>query len=441
MKQLFRNLIVTLFVIVFMGAAGELIADDETSYAIVAGKILTMAEPGEKQNTPNVINHGVILVSNGKIEALGPKAKLKIPDGYVVIDASDRWVTPGIIEAHCHNGADIRDLNDMVMQVNPELRASDCVWEDDFGFKKAISGGVTTIHTMPGSGTNQAGFTVIIKTDSSDPSKMILRQVGAMKATQAFNPERGLDLGRTRMGMSWLLRQMLDKAKAYDQAWNDYESGKTKDKPDFKPEWEDCRKVFSHEIPVIVHTYDGWGVMQTARMFGKEYNLKTIATHTAYAGHMMAEDVAKFDNVSINIGPRLLDFHRSIGNTNETRGNRFWGMGSQYTKGGVRNLSINTDSVRWSHRIAPLQELFYQASVSAHLGLDEMTAMKAITINSAKALHVDDRVGSLEVGKDADIVIKKGSLLDVSAPVDIVLINGKVAYQREGVKLIADSRS
>ena len=116
-------------------------------------------------------------------------------------------------------------------------------------------------------------------------------------------------------------------------------------------------------------------------------------------------------------------------------------MGSQYAKGGVKNLSINTDSVRWSHRIAPLQELSYQASVSAHLGLDEMTAIKAITINSARALQVDDRVGSLEVGKDADIVIKKGSLLDVSAPVDVVLINGKVAYQREGVNLVADSGS
>ena len=95
----------------------------------------------------------------------------------------------------------------------------------------------------------------------------------------------------------------------------------------------------------------------------------------------------------------------------------------------------------WSHGIAPLQELSYQASVSARLGLDEMSAIKAITINSAKAMQVDDRVGSLEVGKDADIVIKKGSLLDVSAPVDVVLINGKIAYQRQGVNLIADSGS
>jgi imidazolonepropionase-like amidohydrolase len=270
---------------------------------------------------------------------------------------------------------------------------------------------------------------------------MILREIGAMKASQAFNPERNSDLGRTRMGMSWLLRQMLDEAKAYDDAWDAYESGKTKEKPEFKPEWEDCRKVFSREIPVIVHTCGVWGVIQSARMFGTEYNLNTIATHTPFGGHLSAEDVAKYENVSINIGPRLLDFGRSGGTIQTARGNRFFGMGSQYEKGGVKNLSINTDSVRWSHRMPPLQELSYQASVSARLGLDELTAIKAITINPAKALMVDDRVGSLEVGKDADIVIKKGSLLDVSSPVDLVLINGKVAWQRDGVNLIADSES
>ena len=441
MKQYHKNLIAALFVISFLLSGANLRAGDQKKYAIRAGKIMTMAQPGENQKTPTVINHGIILISDGRIEAIGPKNEIKIPKGYIVIDADDRWVSPGIVEAHCHNGADMRDLNDMVMQVNPELRASDCVWGDDFALKKAITGGVTTIHTMPGSGTNQAGFTVILKTDASDPSKMVVREIGAMKATQAFNPERNLDLGRTRMGMSWLLRQMLDKAKAYDDAWDAYESGKTKEKPEFKQEWEDCRKVFSREIPVIVHTYDGWGVIQTVRMFGKEYNLNTIATYTAYGGHMVAEDVAKYENVSINIGPRLLDFHRSIGNMQNARGNRFFGMGSQYAKGGVKKLSINTDSVGWGHRIAPLQELSYQASVSAHLGFDEMTAIKAITINPAIALQVDDRVGSLEVGKDADVVIKKGSLLDVATPVDFVMINGKIAYQRQGVKLIADPES
>ena len=109
-----------------------------TKYAIRAGKILTMAPQPNPQKTPPVINHGIILVSNGKIEALGTKDEITIPKGYAIIEASDRWVMPGIVEAHSHIGADMRDLNDMVTQVNPELQVSDCVWPDDFALKKAI---------------------------------------------------------------------------------------------------------------------------------------------------------------------------------------------------------------------------------------------------------------------------------------------------------------
>jgi len=103
----------------------------------------------------------------------------------------------------------------MVTPINPELRIDDCVNPEDIAIKNAVTGGVTTIHTMPGSGTNLAGFTVIVKLDVSSPEKMILKELGAMKIAQAYNPERrGGDLGRTRMGMSWSLRQMLKQAKS-----------------------------------------------------------------------------------------------------------------------------------------------------------------------------------------------------------------------------------
>jgi len=410
-------------------------------YAIRAGKILTMAAQVRDQDTPRVVNHGIILISNGKIEAIGSQQDVNVPQGYAVIDADHLWVMPGIIEAHTHIGADMGDLNDMVMQVNPELRASDCVWPDDIALKHALKGGVTTIHTMPGSGTNQAGFTVIVKTDTADPGQ-VLREFGAMKATQAFNPERRTgDLGRTRMGMSWLLRQFMNRAQAYHEAWLAYEQGKTETKPAFKPQWENLRRLFAGDIPVIVHTYDGWGVMQTARMFAGEYKLKTIATHTAYAGHLVASDVAKYKNVYINIGPRVLDFYRSPGIRQSARNNRFYGMGAQYAKGGVSRLSINTDAVGWGHWMAPQEELPFQATMSARLGLDELTALAAVTINPALALGIDERVGSLEVGKDADIVIKQSSLLDPSTPVDMVLISGRIVYQRKDTNLLKESPS
>jgi imidazolonepropionase-like amidohydrolase len=398
-------------------------------YAIRAGKILTMA--AEAPDRPCVINHGVILVKDGKIEAIGSPRTLAVPQGYTVIDADHLWVMPGIVEAHSHVGADMGDLNDMVMQVNPELRASDCVWLDDLPFRQAIKGGVTTIHTMPGSGTNQAGFTVIIKTDITDPDKVILREFGAMKASQAFNPERrNGDLGSSRMGMSWLLRRFLDEGKAYHEAWLAYEQGQTQTRPAFKPQWENMRRVFRREIPTIVHTCAVWGLMQTIRMFHDEYQLPVIATHTSFGGYGVAREAAKRPGVSIDIGPRLVEFRSSV-----EKDNRFHAMGAAYARAGVKNLSINTDSVSWGHSMAPQEELASQAMVSARYGLDERAALEGITIKPARALKINERVGSLEVGKDADIVIKKTSLIDPTTPVEMVLVNGRIAYQRKGMDL------
>ena len=417
---------------------GSSIAKDQQTppkYAIKAGKILTMMQGKEFVVGKGVINNGVILLSGGKIEALGPASSINIPEGYTVIEASDRWVTPGIVEAHTHIGTE-GGFNDMVTPINPELKMADSVNPEDISVEKSVTGGVTTVNTMPGSGTNLAGFSVIIKLDPSDPEKMIFREYGAMKMTQAFNPERRAgDLGATRMGMSWFMRQILKQAKDYTEAWQAYERGERKEKPKYKLELEKMRKAYNGEMPAIVHTYSGWGVMQTIRMFNDENNLKVIPTHTAYGGYIVGYEAAAGEGVFVNIGPRLVEFSRP------TYDGRFHGMGAEYKKAGVKELSINTDAVGWDSYIAPQEELSFQASMSAHFGLDDRDALKGITINSARALGIDDRVGSLEVGKDADIAIKKGSLLDHTAPVDMVLINGKIIYQRKGIDLVGKQKT
>ena len=407
------------------------------SYAIQAGKIVTMRSVAEDSEVVEVINHGIILISEGKIQAIGAARDIDVPESYGVIDASDRWVMPGIVEAHTHIGAEGRDLNDMVTPLNPELSVSDCIDPEDIGVEKAVTGGVTTVHTMPGSGTNLSGFTVIMKTRGSSREERIVRAPGAMKMTQAYNPERrGGDLGLTRMGMSWMMRYILQQAREYTEAWRAYERGETAEKPRYQPELENMRKAFDGKIPTFVHTYEGWGVMQTVRMLHDENQLKTVATHTAGGGYTIGHEASKRENVYINIGPRLLDFTWGA----EYDG-RIHGMGPEYYGRGVRNLSINTDSVGWSHWIAPQEELSFQAAMSARLGLDDLVAMKAITINTARALGVDDRVGSLEVGKDADIVIKKGTLLDVACPVDMVLIDGRIVYRRKGADVVVREKT
>ncbi len=402
-------------------------------YAIRAGKILTMTLPKNSNVSRRVINHGVILLSKGKIEALGPTSDVTVPEGYIVIDASDRWVMPGIVEAHTHIAIE-GGFNDMVTTINPELQIGDCVNLEDIAAEKAVTGGVTTIHTMPGSGTNLAGFTVIVKLDCSRPEEAIVREVGAMKIAQAYNPERRAgDLGLTRMGMAWMLRQILDQAKEYTDAWKSFESGQSEEKPAYKPELENMKKAFNGEIPAIVHSAEAWGILESMQMFHDEYQMDTIATHTSFCGYMAGEEAAKREKVHVNIGPRLVDFQ----GWRAPIDGRFHGMGAEYISRGVKNLSINTDAVGWDMQ----EELAFQASMSVHYGLDEMIAMEAITIQSARALGVDDRIGSLEVGKDADIVIKKGSLLDVTAPVDLVLINGRIVYQRNGVNLVVEEKS
>lgn len=159
--------------------------------------------------------------------------------------------------------------------------------------------------------------------------------------------------------------------------------------------------------------------MQTIRMFNDENNLKVIPTHTAGGGYMVGAEAAKRDGVSINIGPRVVDMGWGA-----EHDNRFHGMGAEYFKAGVRNLSINTDAVG----LGAQEGLALQASMSARLGLDDEIALRAITINSARALDIDDRVGSLEVGKDANLLILSGDPLDVGTQIYQVMLEGKIVY-------------
>lgn len=395
--------------VLVMLATGAWAAGKAPRYAIKAGKLVTI--------TRGVIDHGVVLVSDGKIEAAGPADETEIPGGYEVIDASDKWVMPGMVEIHSHTGVE-GGINDMVVQTNPGMRIGDGVNPESEPVEAALAAGITTIQTVPGSGTNHGGFGVAFKTAGATKEERLIRRVSIMKMTQAYNPERGGgDIGATRMGMAWLMRQHLDAAKAYNDACTAYEEGKSDRKPRRDVSLELARGVFQGTLPVLVHTYETWGVMMTMAMFHDEYGASAIATHAAYDGYRAGPEAAK-RNFAINIGPRVVDFY-GCGDA------RFRGMVPTYCEGGVTEISVNTDQFGFGQAYLALK-----AAMAARFGLNEEQALRLVTINPARAALLADRLGSIEGGKDADLVIKASSLLDPTTPVEMVLVNGRIAYRR-----------
>ena len=381
--------------------------------AIRAGKILTAADKG-----PEIINGGVILVRGGKIEKIGPEGEVEIPAGAQVIDARSRWAMPGFIDLHCHIGGSMRDINDMVHPTNPELSTRPTIEPDNDNLKMAVAGGVTTVNYIPGSGTNLSGFGTLMHTaGGSTIDSLIVRYPGSMKVAQAWNPERGGgDLGASRMGMWWSLRRLLDQARDYNDAWTAYEKGLNKIQPERRGDLELMRGLFQRRYPVIIHTADPRDVMGTVRMFHDEYALPCIISHGEFGGFKVAAEIAKRD-LPANIGPRIYDFRFPLDE------GKMLGIPAKYLEAGVKRLSVNTDSP-----VIPQEDLAYQATMAVHYGLDTRSAIRAITIEPAKAILIDDRLGSLEAGKDADILLTTGDPLDPRYYVTWVMIGGKVVY-------------
>ncbi len=382
-------------------------AEEAPRYAIRAGKVVTV--------TGEPIDNGVILISGGKIEAVGPASAVTIPPGYTVIEATRQWVMPGMIEVHSHTGTE-GGLNDSVCQINPGNAIGDGTDPEDPTTRAVLRAGITTVQTVPGSGSNHAGFGVIFKTAGPTKADRIVRRVSIIKLTQAYNPERRAgDIGATRMGMAWLLRQHMDAAARYNEAWNAWERGETGSPPAWDRSLELARKALNGEIPALIHTYESWGVQMSRSMFRDRYKLKCIATHCAYGAWTVAEAVAD-PGFRINIGPNVLDTRRG-------GDGHFASEVVAFAEGGA-DVTVNTDQFGIGQVY-----LADKAAVAARLGLDDRRALELVTINAARALLLDDRLGSIEVGKDADLVIKRTSLLDPATPVEMVFVNGRLAYR------------
>jgi imidazolonepropionase-like amidohydrolase len=392
-----------------IAASGDAVATaapEPPGIAIHLGKILTMAGPP--------IVDGTLLIADGKIEAVGRRADIPVPDGYQIVDHAQRFAMPGMIDAHSHVGGS-SDLNEMVYQTNPELRNWDQIIPHNPRLQLAIAGGVTTVCFIPGSGTNMGGWGALMKTGPGRPQDVIIRAPGVLKIAQSGNPERqGGEVGSGRMGMNHVIRQQLIEGQLYVRQWDDFEAGRIDHPPKLDLRLEYFKPLFRREIPVLVHTQAYQVVMSTLRILHDEMNLKVVIGHGTFDSYKLTEEILKRD-IPVMAGPRGLRYEPEDG--------QIRGIVAEFDQRGVTKLGVNTDAP-----VVPQEELFFQASMAVRFGWTEEKALRGVTLEAARALMIDDRVGSLEVGKDADIVISTGSMINPRHYVVEVFIDGRSVY-------------
>ena len=362
----------------------------------------------------------VLLDDCGKIAAVGTDI---CADGATVIDAGGRLVTPGCVEAHCHIGVDNSkmrwegmDYNEMSDPVTPHMRAIDGINPIDETFPLALSHGVTTACTGPGSANVVGGTFAAIKLAGNRVDDMILKNPLAMKVAFGENPkgcygQRGGKTPITRMATAALLRELLFKARNYVQA---KENGK---EPNFDMKLEAMIPVIKKEIPLKAHAHRADDIF-TAIRIAKEFDVGLTLDHCT-DGELIADQLAA-EGYPAFVGPTF------GGKTKIELANKSFTTPAALHRAGVP-ISIITDAP-----VIPLEYLPMCAGFAVNAGLDYEEGWRAITVNPANQTGIGDRVGSLEVGKDGDVVIwQDDPLTVVGAKAYLTTVNGKIVYQAE----------
>ena len=366
------------------------------------------------------IPQGCVLIGdNGKIAAVG--AELVAPEGTQVIDAQGRLVTPGCVEAHCHIGLhnemmrwEGMDYNEATDPMTPQMRAIDSINPMDESFGLALEGGVTTACTGPGSANVVGGTFAAIKLSGKRVDNMILKAPAAMKIAFGENPkgcygQAGKKSPMTRMAVAALLRELLFKTRRYME---DKEAGKN---PGFDMKLEAMIPVLKKEIPLKAHAHRADDIFTAIRV-AREFDVDITLDHCT-DGSLIADELAK-EGLPIFVGP-------SLGSKSKIElSNKSFTTPGELVKAG-NFVSIITDAP-----VIPLQYLPMCAGLAVDAGLDYEDGWKAITCNPAKALGIDNRVGSLEAGKDADLVIWTADpMTQVGAKAWKTFVDGKTVYE------------
>lgn len=373
---------------------------------------------------------GDILIKNKKIEKIAEAIDTTCLEDVEVIDAEGLNVFPGFIDAHTHLGLwedglgfEGADGNEETDPITPNLNPIDAINPMDHTFKEAYEGGITSVCVTPGSANVMGGQCIAIKTFGKRIDKMVIKNPVAVKIAFGENPKscygQEEKSPQTRMAIAATLRENFRKAQDYLEEMSFYSEADDNDidKPEYDMKLESLIPVLRRRIPLKAHAHRADDIF-TAIRIAKEFDLKLTIDHCT-EGHLIVDELLEENGeYPIIVGPSLTDRSKP-----ELRNL------SLETAGILSNAGIEV-SLMTDHPVIPVQHLPMCAGMAIKNGMKEDAALRAITINPAKTLGIDKKVGSLEEGKDADIVLWEGSPFDLGGKVMCTIIDGKVVYKR-----------
>lgn len=369
---------------------------------------------------------GTIVVSEGKITAVGEN--VQIPKDAERLDGTGKILMPGFIDAHTHIGLYPEamgwageDYNEKSGPITPQVDALDSIYADDIAFSETLAGGITTVMITPGSANVVGGQCVVLKTRSRNlVTEMLIRQHAGLKIAFGENPRRIYGnqgkMPTTRMGVAALLRETLQKAVEYRNKQRQSEEGQGS--VDFG--MEAIGRVIAGDMPLRAHAHRADDIA-TAIRIAKEFDLEIVIEHATEGDKVV--DLLVEEDVPVIVGPTMT-FRSKM----EVKDRDFVTL-AKLEKAGAR-FSITSD-----HPVVPCGYLPLYAGIAVRHGLSEKAALEAITIQPAKVLGVDDRVGSIEVGKDADLVLWNGHPFSGMSKPEWVMVDGALNRVDEQVRL------
>lgn len=368
----------------------------------------------------DVIEQGTVLVLGGTIAAVG--TDVEVPEGVPVVQAEGRWVLPGFVESHAHVGVHEegvgwagQDTNELTDPVGARFRALDGINPADEGFRDALAGGITAVVVKPGSGNPIGGQTVALKSWGRMVDEMVFAQPCSVKSALGENPKRVYGEKKqtpsTRLGVASVIRDAFRDAQ-------DYAARRAVAAAEGKPFDRDSNseilvRVLEGELPWCQHCHRADDIA-TALRLAEEFGYRLVVNHGT-EGHLLADVLAE-RGIGVIIGPLFTSRSKVEVNLRDLRNPGL------LARAGV-TIAITTD-----HPVVPINFLVYQAILAVKEGLDRDTALRALTVNPARLLGLDARVGSLQVGLDGDLVIWDGDPLDIMSRAQTVVVEGRRVY-------------